>query len=254
MRLVESLETEEEELARFHKKADAGDPSAMSLLVEHYFYKSNTLTSVTESALALAQFMSWRLKLANHDFVFGMLGFAYAYLDEKADENGEINPDIMAASFHWFQKAADLGSVEAMMKLAKWSMDGTGTEKNEKNGFSWYQKAAAYREYHDYSHVLLKLSSCYFRGIGTEKDEKEATVWERRLYNQSCKGSLALFRVCETVQKYEPGTKEAIVFGSQARNDSHPRNPSGKKIPRLRKSSAKTDETETEERTRLGCS
>lgn len=60
---------------------------------------------------------------------------------QHAEQKTTIKQDRRRA-FVWFEKAADLGNVKAMMKLAAWSEQGVGTEKNEAQAVKWYERAA----------------------------------------------------------------------------------------------------------------
>ncbi|GBB94417.1 hypothetical protein RclHR1_02350016 [Rhizophagus clarus] len=90
--------------------------------------------------------------------------------------NGEGTEKDLAKAFDWYQKAAEGGHVEAMYSLAVCYNNEEGTEKDLEKAFHWYQKAA---ESGDVM-AMQNLAVCYNNGEGTEKDLEKAFHWYQK--------------------------------------------------------------------------
>lgn len=83
------------------------------------------------------------------------------------------------ASYNWYRKAANQGSVEAAYWLADYFRYGKGIQKNESAALIWYEKAAK----EDYLEAIVSLGFMYGNGIGTsdgKPDYDKAVSYNRR--------------------------------------------------------------------------
>ena len=100
---------------------------------------------------------------------------------QKADEFFELAVRYDQASDYpmavrEYQKAAELGHVEAMYNLAVAYFQGDGVQQNYQKAQAWYQKAA------DMGHASAKynLGSMYFYGQGVDANQSHAlTLWQQ---------------------------------------------------------------------------
>ncbi len=76
-------------------------------------------------------------------------------------------------AFQWFLKAADQGNAEAQNNVGICYLKGDGVEKDEKEAFQWFLKAAEQRD----AEAQYNVGACYLKGDGVEKDEKNAFQW-----------------------------------------------------------------------------
>lgn len=83
------------------------------------------------------------------------------------------NDKNFSESFKWYQKAADLGNVDALYDIGYCYESGTGVEKNLEKAFEYYMKGA--QKKHAYSQY--KVGMCFLHGIGTEKNTDNAFVF-----------------------------------------------------------------------------
>ncbi|WP_227546274.1 tetratricopeptide repeat protein [Moraxella catarrhalis] len=100
---------------------------------------------------------------------------------QKADEFFELavrydQASDYAMAVREYQKAAELGHVEAMYNLAVAYFQGDGVQQNYQKAHAWYQKAA------DMGHASAKynLGSMYFYGQGVAANQSHALVlWQQ---------------------------------------------------------------------------
>ena len=84
----------------------------------------------------------------------------------------EQTPDMPRAEF-WYRKAADAGSLDAQLRLAKLYREGLKLSQNDERAAHYYRMAAeqgnAVAEY--------KLGTMYYGGHGVEQDNQQAVTW-----------------------------------------------------------------------------
>jgi hypothetical protein len=79
-------------------------------------------------------------------------------------------------TFYWSQKAAEGGNVKAMCNLAIHYYSGEGMERNLEKAFHWSQKAAEGGSVD----AMHNLAICYYNGKGTERDLEKAFYWSQK--------------------------------------------------------------------------
>lgn len=100
---------------------------------------------------------------------------------------GQGMPQDVAASFVWYQKAADKGVVSAMMMVAQAYDDGRGVTKNEAEAFAWYQKAAAGGD----AASMAALGRYYEIGGPVAADKAQAMAWYGKAADKGERGAMA---------------------------------------------------------------
>ncbi len=79
-------------------------------------------------------------------------------------------------SIGWFAKAADYGSIDAMMDLADMYYKGDCVARDYRKSAEWYKIAAA----NGSSKAMYNLGTMYCEGIGVAQDYNEAAKWWRQ--------------------------------------------------------------------------
>ncbi|HAL18811.1 MAG TPA: hypothetical protein DCO86_04235 [Spirochaetaceae bacterium] len=72
-----------------------------------------------------------------------------------------------------FERAAKLGSVEAMLFLGRAFHEGKFTRRNLKKSFAWYESAAKSGS----AFAMNKVSQMMYSGVGTERNIEKAEEW-----------------------------------------------------------------------------
>ena len=83
-------------------------------------------------------------------------------------------------AFEWFEKAAKQGDDNAQFYLAKCYDDGEGVEEDKGEAFRWYKKSG---ERGNIS-AQNNLACCYDKGDGVEKDKEKAFKWFKKAAEQ----------------------------------------------------------------------
>lgn len=78
-------------------------------------------------------------------------------------------------AFELYQKAAEMGNLEAMCNLGFMYLYGTGVKKNEKKSFYWFKKSADL----GYVHSMRDVGQNYLFGYGVKKNIVEAEKYFR---------------------------------------------------------------------------
>lgn len=155
------------------------------------------------------------------------------YVNAQADlgfcyHNGTGVPQSYGKAVHWFRKAADKGSKFAQNNLCVYYVNGWSVPKDQEMAVYWCRKAAE----QDHVDSQAYLAYCYSQGLGVSKDEKAALSWyQRAAQNGSVVGqyNLAVF--------YENGTgtaknlEEAIKWYRKAAGQGY--DPAKKALERL---------------------
>ncbi len=92
--------------------------------------------------------------------------------------NGVAQDSIKATEL--YRKAAEQGSLDAMVALGRCYCEGIGVEKNPIEMIEWYRKAAEQGA----EGAQLKLGNWYAFGDGVESDQEEAVKWWRKSAEQ----------------------------------------------------------------------
>lgn len=82
-------------------------------------------------------------------------------------------------SFPFYLKAAELGHVEAQIRVGVFYQCGVGIEEDEEKAFEWYKKAAKSED----ADALNNLADCYNKGIGTKTDKLKAFEIYNKAFN-----------------------------------------------------------------------
>jgi|GEM_PF-389372 len=75
----------------------------------------------------------------------------------------------------YYEKAANLGNVNAQYRLAQFYEDGYYVKKSKKNAFNWYLHAAN----NGHPQAAEKVAYMYEKGKGTKRDDQKAAAWYR---------------------------------------------------------------------------
>ena len=84
-----------------------------------------------------------------------------------------------------FSLAAELGNPEAMYRLGKCFLDGTGVEKDTAEAIAFFRKAEA-AVYRMDPQVQFAIGELFFNGDDVERNESEAVKWYRKAAEQGC--------------------------------------------------------------------
>lgn len=90
-----------------------------------------------------------------------------------------------AQAFLLWEKAANMGHINAQTELAHCYYLGEGIAQNNTKALEWYIKAANQGN----SIAQCSLGLCYYRGIGVSKDLQEAKKWFEKSASQGCEES-----------------------------------------------------------------
>lgn len=105
---------------------------------------------------------------------------AYVKLAMCYDWGGGVERD-QSISLDWYQKAADLGYPPAEWKIGRFYETGThGLEQDYTQAVVWYRKAAE----HGDDNGQFDLAEMYNYGKGVEEDDAEAMKWYRKAAEQ----------------------------------------------------------------------
>ena len=85
---------------------------------------------------------------------------------------GEVYSDTDKAAY-WYQKAAEKGSKDAQYALGAMYEDGKGVIQNAANAIEWYQKAAE----GGIAKACLRIAIIYGSGKGVPRDDAKAIAW-----------------------------------------------------------------------------
>ena len=102
----------------------------------------------------------------------------------------EVEQDVKEA-VKWFRKAAEQGNAIAQACLGDFYMGGEGVEKDAEEAVRWYRKAA------DKGLAIAQrsLGGCYFNGTGVDQDRAEAVRWFRKAAEQKVPFALPLLHL-----------------------------------------------------------
>lgn len=178
------IETLEEELQWFEKKAEQGDIEAYYLLSQVYFkgikVKKNRILALEWLEKSLTQEKSNKYRLAD---IF--LDFAYGF--ESDNSELEISEQKI---IDLYIKAAEYGSANACIRLADYYRLGHHVEKNDALAFEYYKKSyemaikknEPFGEYPDIiSLASEQLSSYYAEGKIVKKDTALAEFYQKQI-------------------------------------------------------------------------
>jgi hypothetical protein len=89
------------------------------------------------------------------------------------------------ASFHWFQRGAELGDHDAELELAEAYFRGKGVRGNKTEAAMWYRTAAE----HNVPEAQYKLGLLFAKGDAVAKNDQTAVQWFRRAAAQGHAGA-----------------------------------------------------------------
>lgn len=145
----------------FKKSADANNPEGTFYLARQ-MHRGNGLPKDEKQAVALY------LKAGQLGDVGGQLWYGISIYRGL----GGLTAD-KAASFAWFQRAAEQGDASAQNWLGTLYDAGEGTEKNPFEAIKWFRKSA--QQMHAAGQRSLGIR--YARGQGVARDDAEALKW-----------------------------------------------------------------------------
>lgn len=117
-----------------------------------------------------------------------------------------VEVDVVVAA-EWFQRAAELGHVEAMVELGLCYELGCGVEQSDGQALDWYTKAA------DLGHATAKFSvgEIFEEARGVPQSDEEACLWYYRAALAGCDDSkLALRRLYDIARIVVPGVTSLL--------------------------------------------
>ncbi len=152
------------------RKAESGDTVAQLELAEIYLYGNGIDSDENQAEL-------WAIKSAENGNVAAMFWLAdgyvtYAKLMEEDDKNDSL--EHFQKAFKWFQKAAENGHSESMVELAElYTRADSGIEININKALELREKAAKLGS----KQAMRSLSIMYRDGIGVPKNPDLAQSW-----------------------------------------------------------------------------
>jgi uncharacterized protein len=154
----------------FVARAEAGDADALWQVANSYEYGNNGVDiDAAKAALWQKRYRDTILKQAQSGDVKAMMTHAGLMQEPAADGS----PADYAGALAWVQKAASLGSREAMLSLAEKYDDGIDVPADRAQAFAWYLKADAVAIQDPWSERRI-LADKYKTGDGTTKNLAEA--------------------------------------------------------------------------------
>lgn len=99
----------------------------------------------------------------------------------------------LVEAFHYYEKAADMGSAYAFAKVGQCYLYGEGVRKDGKLAFEWSQKAADEGN----ETGIRNLAVCYDFGTGTKKNGDAAIEWYKKLLDVMSNDRFAMFRIAQ---------------------------------------------------------
>ena len=117
-----------------------------------------------------------------------------------------VKVDVVVAA-EWFQRAAGLGHVEAMVELGLCYELGCGVEQSDEEALDWYTKAA------NLGHATAKFSvgEIFEEARGVPQSDEEACIWYYRAALIGCDDSkLALRRLYDIARIVVPGVTSLL--------------------------------------------
>jgi len=117
-----------------------------------------------------------------------------------------VKVDVVVAA-EWFQRAAELGHVEAMVELGLCYELGCGVEQSDEQALDWYTKAA------NLGHATAKFSvgEIFEEARGVPQSDEEACIWYYRAALVGCDDSkLALRRLYDIARIVVPGVASLL--------------------------------------------
>lgn len=127
-----------------------------------------TRISVDKGKLILENFLDDKCELIK------MTEARQLYLEGR---KAHIKKDIKKAA-EFYKKSAELGEVEAQLRIARMYINGDGVEKDDKQGLRWANVCAEKNFLACES--LLGYYYYYYKGDGTKKDIKKAIFWYQK--------------------------------------------------------------------------
>ena len=151
------------ELERYRRKAEQGDPEAQYQLALCY---TNGKGTNRDDAKAV----EWYKKSAEQGYSFAQNYLGYCY------QHGLGVTKDYATAFEWYKKSAAQGNAAAQNNLGICYANGQGVAQNETTAFEWYRKSAEQGNmYGQYD-----LADCYYQGRGVNKDYSKAVEWFKK--------------------------------------------------------------------------
>lgn len=121
-----------------------------------------------------------------------------------------LGTETAREAIKWFMKADEQGSRLAHLarcRLGKCYYHGEGVEKNYKEAFRWFQKAAVQES----ADAQYYLGECYYWGNGVERNEKEAIKWFRKAAEQEHEDAQEMLDIICEEDKEEDEDIETII-------------------------------------------
>ena len=128
----------------------------------------------------------------------------------KAFSNGQ---GVTQDSIQWYQKAAEQGNTEALLRLAYLYYSGQGVTKDYTQAFQWWQKAATQGN----ADAQHNLGIMYAEGLGVAQDYTQAFQWFQKSAEQNNDGGqLGLGVMYENGQGVTKDINQAVEWYKKA--------------------------------------
>lgn len=143
-----------EEGSRWLKKASLlGDAEAQTFLAHYYFFDQNNKD----------EGLKWYLKAANNNYLNAIEALGSIYSEEK------YGMQDFKKAFHWLKKACEEGEdANAMIRLSYMYLKGEGINQDDVEAFNWINKAAGLGS----TEAIVRLGIFYGGGIGVKEDKR----------------------------------------------------------------------------------
>jgi hypothetical protein len=157
-------------------------------------------TGVSEDSNVAVTWMEAAFRIGNDSDAAHDLAMIYEF-----GHHG-IEVDVVAAT-EWFERAAKLGHIEAMVELGLCYELGCGVEQCDDQALDWYTKAA------NLGHATAKFSvgEIFEEARGVPQSDEEACIWYYRAALVGCDDSkLALRRLYDIARIVVPGVASIL--------------------------------------------
>ena len=205
----EVLQNDYQAFRWYEQAANKGNAQAQYALAKFYA-QGRAVTQSTYTALI------WYKKAAAQGYKKAELEInrLQKYKDEQQSnkkKDSVYTKDNSEAYFIKCKKAAEQGNANAQYDLALCYLAGSGTPRDEKEAFCWYQKAA------EQGHVSAQfaLEHCYKEGIGTIKDLTKAEYWYQKATKQENKKK----KIIDITETNEPQSTSEIRQVNQTKHN-----------------------------------
>ena len=176
----------------YNVAADSGYVRSMSMLAKSY-----EEGIFTEKSLKKA--IEWYSKAAEKKEPYALYKMA-CHHEYKDSVEGKKGKELKKSeTIKLFTHAAELGNVQAQMKLAEFYANGKYVKKNKKQRFNWLLHAAN----NDLTEAQEQVAECLEKGYGVKKNNPKAYYWYKRAAEQGSEYGKAKAKKFELFKFYK---------------------------------------------------